>query len=127
MRHIDRGDANLALQALELAAHLVAQLRIEVRERLVEEKQSRLVHDRARERHPLLLAAGQPCRRTLLKTIQIDNRKRPPHAIRSDMIDIKLRLKGAFPPGFDSPRKYNPLEAPLMSDTIQSMLRALER
>ena len=50
-----------------------------------------------------------------------------PHAIRSDMINIKLRLKGAFPPGYDSPRKYNPLEAPLMSDTLQSMLRALER
>ena len=76
MRDIDRGDADLALQPLELAAHLVAQLGIEIRERLVEQQQPRLVHDRARERDPLLLAAGQPRCRALLEAIEIDDRER---------------------------------------------------
>src|SRR5882757_253973 len=92
MRDIDRSDADLALQPLELAAHLVAQLRIEVRERLVEQQQPRLVHDRARERDPLLLAAGQPRCRTLLKAIKIDNRERAPYAIRDLGLGIAALL-----------------------------------
>ena len=58
MRDIHRGDADLALQALELAAHLVTKLSIKVRQRLIEQQQSRLVHNRTRERNPLLLAPG---------------------------------------------------------------------
>ena len=76
---VDGGDADLALQALELAAHLVAQLGVEIGQRLVEQKQPRLVHDRARERHPLLLAAGKPRRGPLLEAVEIDDGERALH------------------------------------------------
>ena len=75
VRDIDRRNADLALQALELAAHFVAQLRIEVGQRLVEQEEPRLVHDGARQRHALLLAAGEPRRRPLLKAGEIDDRE----------------------------------------------------
>src|SRR5882672_10536724 len=53
--HVNRGDADLALQPLEFAAHVVAQLRVEVGKRLVEQQQPRLMHDGARKRDALLL------------------------------------------------------------------------
>ena len=74
--HVDGRDADLALQALELAAHLLAQLGVEVGQRLVEQQEPRLVHDGAGERHALLLAAGQPRRRPLLEALQIDDAER---------------------------------------------------
>ena len=49
----------LALQALQLEAHPLAQLRVEVGQRLVEQQQRRLHDQRAREREALLLAAGE--------------------------------------------------------------------
>ena len=47
------------LQGAELVAHLRAQPRIEVAERLVEQQHLGLEHQGAGDRHPLLLAAGQ--------------------------------------------------------------------
>ena len=41
------------------SAHLGAQHRVQVRERLVEQQQARLDDQGAGERHPLLLAAGE--------------------------------------------------------------------
>ena len=76
VRDVDGGDADLALQPLELAAHLVAQLRVEIGQRLVEQQQPRLVHDGARERHALLLAAGEPRRGPLLEAVEIDDGER---------------------------------------------------
>ena len=55
----DRGDAELALQAPDLAAHGQPQRGVEVGERLVEQQELRLLDQRAGERHALLLAAGQ--------------------------------------------------------------------
>ena len=52
-------DPDALLQVLELDLHLVAKLRVERRHRLVEQQELRLEHERARERHALLLAAGQ--------------------------------------------------------------------
>ncbi len=57
--HVNGGDAELALNALQLEAHALAQLGIEVRQRLVEEKKPRLHHQRAGQRKTLLLAARQ--------------------------------------------------------------------
>ncbi len=48
-----------ALQRPDLAPHLLAQLRVEVGERLVHQADRRLGDDRAAERHALLLAAGE--------------------------------------------------------------------
>ena len=66
MRDMDEADAELALQALELAAHVLPQERIERRQRLVEQQDARPRDQRARERDPLLLAPrhlrGQPLR-----------------------------------------------------------------
>ena len=56
---IDRGDADLVLDALELDAHLLAQLQIEVGQRFVEQEQPRPRDDGAGKRRALLLAAGE--------------------------------------------------------------------
>ena len=63
VRHVDRGDAELALEPLELEAHRLAQLGVEVGQRLVEQQQRRLDDEGAREGETLLLAAGQLGRR----------------------------------------------------------------
>ena len=57
VRDEDRGDAELALQAADFAPHRQAQGRVEIRERLVEEKELRLLDEGAGERDALLLAA----------------------------------------------------------------------
>ncbi len=57
--HVHGGDPELALQALQLEAHALAQLRVEVGEGFVEQEQLRLHDQRPREREALLLAAGE--------------------------------------------------------------------
>ena len=57
MRDVDRGDAEPALELPQLDAHALTELRVEARERLVEEEQLRLSHERARERESLLLTS----------------------------------------------------------------------
>ena len=57
MRYVERREVELTLQALELEAHLLAQLGVEVGERLVEKQQTRLHHKRAGKSEALLLAA----------------------------------------------------------------------
>ena len=59
MRDVDEGDAELALHAPQLGAHLDAQLLVERGQRLVEQQYARLGDGRTRERHTLLLAAGE--------------------------------------------------------------------
>ena len=62
VRDQHEGDAGLALQPLQLALHLLAQLEIERRQRLVEQQHARLRRQRARQRDALLLAARQVAR-----------------------------------------------------------------
>ncbi len=59
MRDVDGRDAELLLDAAELEAHLLAESCVEVRERLVEQEERRLHHERAGKREPLLLAARE--------------------------------------------------------------------
>ena len=59
MRHVHERDADVVLDALELDLQLTAQAQVERAERLVEEQRARVVHERARERDALLLAAGE--------------------------------------------------------------------
>ena len=59
VRDVHEGDADVALDALELHLQLLAELEVERAERLVEQQHGGTVHQRARQRHPLLLAAGQ--------------------------------------------------------------------
>ena len=58
VRHVDRGDAELALQLLDEEAHLLPKLGIEVGEWFVEQKHGRVDHERPGEGGPLLLATG---------------------------------------------------------------------
>ncbi len=59
VRDVQEGDAHLLLDALELELHLLAQLQVERAERLVQQQHLRLVDDRAGQRDPLPLAAGE--------------------------------------------------------------------
>src|SRR5437773_1391905 len=59
MSNIDHGDAELALQVTDLLPHLLAQLRIEIGERLVHQAHQRFRDDGAAKRDALLLAARE--------------------------------------------------------------------
>ena len=72
VRHVHHGDAELALQRTDLAPHLEAQLRVEVRKRLVHQAQRSLGDDRATQRDPLLLPAGELRRLALEKALQAE-------------------------------------------------------
>ena len=56
-RGVEHGHAELAVQPLELGPRVVAQLGVEVGQRLVEQQQLRPADQRAADRDPLLLAA----------------------------------------------------------------------
>ncbi len=62
MRDVDGRHGEVALDARDLGAHLDAELRVEVRERLVHEERLRLADDRPTHRDPLALASGQGSR-----------------------------------------------------------------
>ena len=57
--HVHKGDADLALNLLELDLHRAAQLEVERAERLVEQQHLWAVDERARKRDTLLLATGE--------------------------------------------------------------------
>ena len=59
VRHIDRRLADPLMQLLDLGAHIDAQLRIEIGERLIKQEQFRVAHQRAAHRDALALAAGE--------------------------------------------------------------------
>ena len=86
VRDEDGGDPDPPDQPLELAAGALAQRRIEVRERLVEQQHARLGRQGAGERDPLLLAAGELPDPPLLVAREVDQRERlgdPPARRRS--------------------------------------------
>ena len=59
MRDIDRGDAELVMQPRDLEAHIHPQRRIQIRQRLVEEKSPGFTDDGTADGHTLTLSAGQ--------------------------------------------------------------------
>ena len=59
VRHVDGRDAEALVQLRQRGAHADAELRVEVRERLVEQERLRLADDRAAHRDALALAAGE--------------------------------------------------------------------
>ena len=59
VRDVEHRRAQLVLDPRDLRAHLHAQLRVQVRERLVHQERRRIAHDRAAHRDALALAAGQ--------------------------------------------------------------------
>ena len=65
VRHVDRRHLQRLLDARDLGAHLHAQLRVEVRKRLVHQKRLRLAHDRPSHRDALPLTTGKLSRPAL--------------------------------------------------------------
>ena len=59
VRHVDAGRSQPAMQLANLAAHLDAQLRVEIRQRLVEQEDLRISNDRPAHRDALPLAARE--------------------------------------------------------------------
>src|SRR5437762_1878299 len=59
VRDVDRCAAQLAMNAPNLRARFDAELGVEIRQRLIHQHERRLDDDRARDRHALLLTAGE--------------------------------------------------------------------
>ncbi|MCY1239821.1 hypothetical protein D9M72_526360 [compost metagenome] len=77
------------MQLLDLGAHLRAQLRIEVRQRLVEQEDIRLAHDGAAHGDALALAAGKLRRPAFQQMAEIENGSR--------LVDTRLDVFGRAP------------------------------
>ena len=69
------GQAELVLQIHQLEAGFLAQLAVERGHRLVEQEQPRPLGERARQRHPLALAAGQLVRPAAPEAVELDQRQ----------------------------------------------------
>ena len=78
---VDRGDAELRLQPPQFEPHALAQLGVEIAQRLVEQQNLGLVDDGARQRHALLLAAAQHGGRTVDLAFQAHHLEHAPHAL----------------------------------------------
>ncbi len=76
----DRGYAEFALDATDLGAHGEPQSRVEVRQRLVEQKQVRPLDQRPGERDALLLAARELARPPVEKSVDAHERRDLPRA-----------------------------------------------
>ena len=70
-----------SLQVTQLHLHVLTQALVERAERLVHEQYRRLEDDRARQRHPLLLAARELARIAVGETVQPHQPQRAPHAL----------------------------------------------
>ena len=81
VRDEQRGDLQALREHLEFDAHVVTELGVEVRERLVEQQRLRLTDERTRKGETLLLAAGQLRSRTALQAIEAHQSERLHHAI----------------------------------------------
>ena len=73
VRHVDHRGPQALLDPRHLRAHLHAQLRVQVRQRLVHQERLRVAHDRAAHRHPLALTTGQIRRLALQMLLQIQD------------------------------------------------------
>ena len=80
MGHVDERDADILLDLLQLDLHLLAKLQVERPQRLVQQQDLRLVHDRAGEGHALALAAGELVRAAMAQAFEPDHLQRSQHA-----------------------------------------------
>jgi hypothetical protein len=78
---VDRRDAELAVEPAQLHAHLRSQAGVEIGQRLVEEQGARLQHERAGQRHALLLAAGELAGAPRLQPLEAHHAQRRRHAL----------------------------------------------
>ena len=90
----ERGDGEPLLQAPHLELHRLAQLAIERAKGLVEEEEARIEHDRARERHALLLTARELARQPRLEPGEADELERLLHPPLDLAVREPAHLKG---------------------------------
>ena len=76
VRDVDRGHAEPALELVDLGAQLDAELRVQVRERLVHQEGLRLTHDRAPHRHALALPARERAGLSLQELLDLEDARR---------------------------------------------------
>ena len=81
VRDVDRRRPECLLQLQDLGAGLHAELRVEVRQRLVHQKGCRLAHDRSSERDTLALATGQLLRLALDQRVEVEDLGCSPDAL----------------------------------------------
>src|SRR5262249_47040134 len=81
VRHVHHGDADLAVNALELDLHLLAQVLVQGPEGLVEQKHIRVEDEATGERDTLLLTAGQLARVFVGEGPQADEVEDRAHAL----------------------------------------------
>src|SRR6266850_1055765 len=89
VRHVHHRDADLAVDALELDLHLLAQLLVQRAERLVQQEHVRVEDEAPRERDALLLAAGELARMPVGEPAQPDQVEDFAHALSS----LRLRKR----------------------------------
>ncbi len=87
VRDVDRRHAEVVLQLGDLGARLDAQLRVEVRERLVHEEGLRVAHDRAAHGDALTLAAGERTRLAVEQRLEVEDARR----VLDARVDLGLR------------------------------------
>ncbi len=93
MRDHDRGEAELALQPLDLDLHVETQVLVEGRERFVEQQDARSHGERARQGYALLLSAGKLARLALAKAFHAHGREHFLHAVTAGGLALAARLK----------------------------------
>jgi len=81
VRYVERRDAELFLQLADLAAHLDAELGVEIGERLVEQQHLGLDDEAAGDRDALELAARELMRPALLVALEMDEGESARHPL----------------------------------------------
>ena len=72
MRHVDRGCAQFAREQGDLAAERIPQPGVQIGQGLVKQDQAWTIHNGPRQRHALLLAAGQFARKLVRESPHLD-------------------------------------------------------
>jgi hypothetical protein len=86
---VDRGEAELVVQAADLEAHFLAQIGVEVGQRLIQQQHRGLHHDGARQGHALLLATGQLRRIAVCQMAEM-------HDIQDAHVRVLTSAEGSF-------------------------------
>jgi hypothetical protein len=81
VRHVDCRGPDLAVEPLDLVARVVPELRVQVRERLVEQEHAGLAHQGPAQRHALALAAGELARVAVEVARDVEQLGRPGDAL----------------------------------------------
>jgi hypothetical protein len=84
---VEGGGADVGQEARELGAQLHAQLRVQVRQRLVHQEHLRLTDDRAAHRHALALATREGARLALQELLEAED----PGRVLNATVDLVLR------------------------------------